>query len=339
MNIILSCGRTGVVTPVAELGTVFVSGTQVSNATLHNADYIAAKDIRIGDRVLVHKAGEIIPEVLKVIAHAPGAQPYVFPLTCPSCGTKLVKSVVEAAIRCANKHCPAQVAEKIVHFASRDALNIEGLGPANVELLIQAAKIADVSDLYELSRDDVLQLARFAEKSADNLITAIAASKSAPLAKVLFGLGIRHVGEKTALLLAQRFLTMESIAVADIDTIKTVETCGGIVAQSIVEYFADVDNMNMVKRLINSGLTARQQPAARGKLSGKKFVITGTLPTLKRNEAAHLIEVNGGKVLSSVSANVDYIVAGSEAGSKLDKAQKLSLRILDEDGLRQLIDA
>ncbi|MFA6075957.1 MAG: NAD-dependent DNA ligase LigA [Negativicutes bacterium] len=332
LTIISSIGRTGVITPVAQLQPVLLSGSTVSNVTLHNSEFIAEKDIRINDTVLIHKAGEIIPEVIEVCKNIRDGseQIYVFPSNCPACGSALIKLDDVAAIRCMNKFCSAQIKEKIIHFASRDAMNIEGLGPANVELLINNQLIRDVADLYGLQKNDLAGLERFGEKSVDNLLAALVTSKNAPLHKVLYGLGIRHVGEKTARLIAATMLSIENIMSATIEEMQGIESCGSIVAESIVEYFADTANLMLVKRLINYGLVMPAEVIGAGILSGKKFVITGTLPKLKRLEAQHLIERNGGKLLSAISRAVDFVLVGTDAGSKLIKAEKLGLKIINE---------
>lgn len=340
LEIVASVGRTGVITPVAQLKPVLLSGSTVSNATLHNSEFILEKDIRINDTVLIHKAGEIIPEVVAVCrALRDGSEvSYVFPDKCPACGSDLVRMEAVAAIRCMNKGCPAQIKEKIIHFASRDALNIEGLGPANVELLLSKRLINDVADLYYLQKADLEALERFGEKSADNLLAAIEQSKISPLHKVLYGLGIRHVGEKTARLLAQKLLSIENLSTASVEELRHVESCGSVVAESVVEYFSNADNQLLVSRLRKAGLTMPVETAVSGRLSGKKFVITGALPNFKRTEAQHIIEKNGGKVLSAVSKAVDYVLAGADSGSKLAKAEKFGLKIISEAELLMLLD-
>ena len=332
LAIIASIGRTGVITPVAQLQPVLLSGSLVSNVTLHNSEFIADKDIRIKDIVLVHKAGEIIPEIVNVCKQLRDGseQIYEFPKRCPACGSELQKLNDVAAIRCINKYCPAQIKEKIIHFSSRDALNIEGLGPANVELLLKNRLISDVADLYSLQKANLSGLERFGEKSIENLLAAIAASKAAPLYKVLYGLGIRHVGEKTARLLAEKMLSMTNVMAANVAEIQAIEACGSSVAESIVEYFADSTNCDLVNRLISCGLTMPVEVIAAGIFTGKSFVITGTLPNLRRAEAQQLIEQNGGKTLAAVSKATDFVLVGADAGSKLAKAEKLGLTIIDE---------
>ena len=332
LTISASIGRTGVITPVAQLQPVLLSGSIVSNVTLHNSEFIADKDIRIKDIVIVHKAGEIIPEIVNVCKQLRDGseQIYEFPKNCPSCGSSLQKIAAVAAIRCFNQYCPAQIKEKIIHFSSRDALNIEGLGPANVELLLKNKLISDVADLYNLQKNALAGLERFGEKSIDNLLTAIAASKAAPLYRVLYGLGIRHVGEKTARLLAEKMLTMINIIAAKVEEIQAIEACGSSVAESVVEYFADSGNRDLVNRLISAGLTMPVIVIAPGIFTGKRFVITGTLPGLRRAEAEQLIEKNGGKTLAAVSKATDFVLVGTDAGSKLTKAEKLGLKIIDE---------
>ena len=332
LAIIASIGRTGVITPVAQLQPVLLSGSTVSNVTLHNSEFIAEKDIRIYDTVLIHKAGEIIPELIEVCTQLRDGseQSYIFPESCPACGSSLLKFADVAAIRCLNRYCPAQIKGKIIHFSARDALNIEGLGPATVELLLNSQLIRDVADLYGLRKTDLVGLERFAEKSIDNLLAALAASKNAPLHKVLYGLGIRHVGEKTARLLAGKMVSIEKLMSATVDELQIIESCGSIVAESVVDYFADPANRDLVQRLLDYGLTMPVETVREGILSGKKFVITGTLPELKRSEAQHLIEKNGGKTLAAVSKAVDYVLTGADAGSKLQRAEKLNLKIIDE---------
>lgn len=345
-DIEIQVGRTGALTPTAIFDRVTLAGTSVSRATLHNQDFIAEKDIRIGDTILVRKAGEIIPEVLKVVRHGEG-KPFLIPSICPVCGSKTVRDQDEAVIRCINPDCPATVKRNIVHFASRNAMDIEGLGPAMVDLLVDNGLIHSSADLYDLQTEQLTGFEGVGELSASNLTQAIEKSKENGLARLLFGLGIRNVGEKAAQLIAAHFGSMDAILTAGKDDIwkkkkagepAIIPTIGETIADSLVSYFAQPEVREMIKHFRDCGVKLTEEIQVRGdKLSGKTFVLTGTLPTYSRKEAQTLIEKNGGKVTSSVSKKTDYLLAGEDAGSKLDKAQKLGVPILTEDEFMQMI--
>ncbi len=339
-DIVLQVGRTGAVTPNAVLKPVRVDGSTVSRATLHNIDYIREKDIKIGDTVVIRKAGDIIPEVVRVITEKrTGAErEFVMPENCPVCGEPLVREENEAVIRCISSNCPAQKARNIIHFASRDAMYIDGLGSAIVEQLIENGLIDDAADLYYLKYDDLANLERFGDKSAKNLLTAIENTKQNGLDKLLFGLGIRHIGAKAAKLLAQKFLTMDALMAANTEDIASVYDVGEKMAKSIKAYFETPKSEDIINKLKAAGVNMEFKSEIIGDaLSGKTFVLTGTLPTLKRSEASKLIESHGGRVSSSVSKKTDYVVAGEDAGSKLDKASSLGIKIIGENELLELI--
>lgn len=340
-DITLQVGRLGTVTPVAELEPVQLAGTTVKRASLHNEDEIRRKDIRIGDRVLVEKAGEIIPQVVSVInPEAEGRSPeFSMPENCPACDSELVRIEGEVALRCVNPLCPPQVRIRIEHFASRTALDIDGLGEAVVAQLVEAGLIETYADLYELTAAQLIPLERMAEKSAQNLIDAIEASKKQPFERVLYALGIRFVGSKVAKDLAKAFGSIDAIINAGAEQLSEVDSIGPRIADSVVQFFGNEVNRKITDRLRSYGLQfeTEQSETASDKLEGLTFVITGTLPTLKRTEAAALIEQHGGKVTGSVSKKTSCLLAGEEAGSKLDKAQKLGVRIISEDELHSMI--
>ena len=341
-DITLQVGRLGTVTPVAELEPVLLAGTTVKRASLHNEDEIHRKDIRIGDRVLVEKAGEIIPQVVSVVNPETEGRGPVFsmPHECPACAAELVRIEGEVALRCVNPLCPPQVRIRIEHFASRTALDIEGLGEAVVAQLVEAGLIETYADLYELTKEQLIPLERMAEKSAQNLIDAIEASKQQPFERVLYALGIRFVGSKVAKDLAKAFGSIDAIMGATAEQLSEVDSIGPRIADSVVQFFESEANRAITERLRSYGLQfeIEQSETASNKLEGLTFVITGTLPNLKRTEAATLIEENGGKVTSSVSKKTSYLLAGEEAGSKLDKAQKLGVPVISEEELLRMID-
>ena len=342
-DIFTGVGRTGVLTPTAILTPVRLAGSVVSRATLHNADYIAEKDIRIGDAVVIHKAGEIIPEVLSVIlAERPGdTAPFRMPENCPECGGAVLRETGEAAYRCTNPACPAQAREGLAHFVSRNAMNIDGLGPAVVQTLLSAGLVRDAADLYRLRVEEIAGLERLGEKSAMTLITAIDASREAGLGRLFFGLGIRHVGAKVAALLAEAFGDIEALARATTEDLIALEEIGPVIAESIQGYFADPDNLALLDKLRQQGVKLHEESRpgvanASGPLRGKTVVITGTL-SRPRAEWEALIQQQGGKTSSSVSKRTDYLLAGAEAGSKLAKARQLGVNILDETAFLRLI--
>lgn len=328
-------GRTGVLTPTAVLTPVKLSGSVISRATLHNEDFIRAKDIRIGDRVIINKAGEIIPEVLRVVVEKrTGDEKEVeIPSVCPECGWRVERQGEEAAIRCTNPHCPALGREGLIHFVSRDAMNIDGCGPSVINALLDAGLVRDAADLYSLRKDDLLKLERMGEKSADNLLAALAESKKNELDKLLFALGIRHVGAKVARILATEFGSMEKLQQAQPEELAQIRDIGDKIAESAVTWLNVPANIDLVERLAAAGLTMTFTPPASQEdnpFFGKTLVFTGTMPTLGRAEAKTMAQDVGAKVSGSVSKKTDYVIAGAEAGSKLEKAQQLGVTVIDE---------
>lgn len=339
IDIEVNVGRTGVLTPTGVFEPVFLAGTTVSRATLHNQDFITEKDIRIGSRVILRKAGEIIPEVVSVISSPENSQPFLLPERCPSCGEKVFRVEGEAAVRCTNPQCPAQLLRNLIHFASRDAMDIDGLGPANLEQLLQAEMIASPADLYTLTVEDLTQLERFGQKSAENLVAAVEKSKENDLYRLVFALGIPHIGAKAAQLLCGRFSDMHSIMSAQVADIAEIDGFGEIMAKETVDFFAQESVKALVSRLAELGVNMLAKQQSRGtQLAGSTFVLTGTLPTMSRKEVTELIEKNGGKVTSSVSKKTSYLVAGEEAGSKLEKANSLGVTVLTEDELLNMLN-
>lgn len=338
-DILIQVGRTGALTPTAVFEPITLAGTTVSRAVLHNQDFINEKGVAVGDRIIVRKAGDIIPEVVAVAHHQEGAPPYQIPSICPSCGSIAEREEGEAVLRCVNMACPAQVARNLVHFASRDAMDVDGLGPAIVHQLLNAGLVQSFADLYTLEEGQLAKLERMGKRSAKNLVNALEASKSRDLSRLLFALGIRGIGQRSAQLLAQRFGEMDGVMSATAEEIAGIEGYGEIMAQSVVDFFALEQNRRLIERLKELGLNMRCDtvPAA-GTLSGKTFVLTGTLPTLSRSEAKAMIEAVGGKVSGSVSKKTGYVVAGEEAGSKLTKANELGIPVIGEDELRAMIE-
>lgn len=335
-------GRTGVLTPTAVLTPVKLSGSVISRATLHNEDFIRAKDIRIGDRVIINKAGEIIPEVLRVVAEKrTGDEKEVeIPSVCPECGWRVERQGEEAAIRCTNPHCPALGREGLIHFVSRDAMNIDGCGPSVINALLDAGLVRDAADLYSLRKDDLLKLERMGEKSADNLLAALAESKKNELDKLLFALGIRHVGAKVARILATEFGSMEKLQQAQPEELAQIRDIGDKIAESAVTWLNVPANIDLVERLAAAGLTMTFTPPASQEdnpFFGKTLVFTGTMPTLGRAEAKTMAQDVGAKVSGSVSKKTDYVIAGAEAGSKLEKAQQLGVTVIDEAEFLRLL--
>ena len=335
-------GRTGVLTPTAVLTPVKLSGSVISRATLHNEDFIRAKDIRIGDRVVINKAGEIIPEVLRVVVEKrTGDEKEVeIPSVCPECGWRVERQGEEAAIRCTNPHCPALGREGLIHFVSRDAMNIDGCGPSVINALLDAGLVRDAADLYSLRKDDLLKLERMGEKSADNLLAALAESKKNELDKLLFALGIRHVGAKVARILATEFGSMEKLQQAQPEELAQIRDIGDKIAESVVTWLNVPANIDLVERLAAAGLTMTFTPTASQEdnpFFGKTLVFTGTMPTLGRAEAKTMAQDVGAKVSGSVSKKTDYVIAGAEAGSKLEKAQQLGVTIIDEAEFLRLL--
>ena len=335
-------GRTGVLTPTAVLTPVKLSGSVISRATLHNEDFIRAKDIRIGDRIVINKAGEIIPEVLRVVVEKrTGDEKEVeIPSVCPECGWRVERQGEEAAIRCTNPHCPALGREGLIHFVSRDAMNIDGCGPSVINAMLDAGLVRDAADLYSLRKDDLLKLERMGEKSADNLLAALAESKKNELDKLLFALGIRHVGAKVARILATEFGSMEKLQQAQPEELAQIRDIGDKIAESVVTWLNVPANIDLVERLAAAGLTMTFTPPASQEdnpFFGKTLVFTGTMPTLGRAEAKTMAQDVGAKVSGSVSKKTDYVIAGAEAGSKLEKAQQLGVTVIDEAEFLRLL--
>jgi len=338
-DITVQVGRTGVLTPVAHLRPVEVGGVTVSRATLHNEDEIERLGVQIGDTVIIERSGDVIPKVVRVKAYGSPRRPFRMPEECPVCGGKVVREEGEVASRCINTNCPARLKESILHFASRGVMDIDGLGEALVDQLVDRGLVRSVADLYKLRLEDLVPLERMGKKSAEKLLRNIEASKQQPLPRVLTALGIRFVGERTAQFLAEAFGSLDAIAEADIETLQRVEEVGPRVAQSIYEFFREPHNRELVERLREAGLQFqyRAERPRGGPLEGLTFVLTGTLPTLSREQARALIEAAGGKVTGSVSKKTDYVVAGEEAGSKLAKARELGIKVIDEAGLRRML--
>jgi DNA ligase (NAD+) len=341
-DIIVNVGRTGAVTPMAVMEPVQVAGTTVQRATLHNSDRVAELDIRVGDTVIIRKAGEIIPEVVRILPELRPSHtlPFQMPTNCPECQSPLVRPVGEAVTRCVNSSCPAILRGSVVHWASRDALDIRGLGEKVVILLIEQGLVTAISDLYSLEKTEIAKLDRMGEKSALNLITAMAQSKNQSWSRVLYGLGIRYVGSVNAKILAESFRTVEELANASVTNLASVYGIGEEIAQSVYDWFRIEANRDLVAKLQAAGLqfaAAAKTTTTKATLAGKTFVITGTLPTLKREEAKELIEKAGGKVTGSVSKKTDYLVLGEAAGSKLEKALELGITQLTEAQLLELI--
>jgi DNA ligase (NAD+) len=340
-NVVPQVGRTGKLTPVAWLKAIPIGGTTVSRATLHNMDEIERLGVKIGDWVEVERGGDVIPKVVKVVEdkeHPRGRQQFEMPEHCPVCGGNVVRTPGEADHRCVNANCPAKLQGTILHFASRHVMNIDGLGEALVNQLNQSGLVKNVADLYRLTKDNLLQLERMGEKSAENVLAEIAASKKLPLERVIYGLGIRFVGERTAQFLAEHFGSLDAIMKANAGELEEVNEVGPRIAESIVEFFADEHNRKLVSDLRKAGLTFTGQKREKGtKLAGKTFVLTGTLGRHTRDEAKKMIEDAGGRVSGSVSKKTDYVVAGSDAGSKLDKARELGVSVIGEEELEGLV--
>lgn len=336
IDIIVEVGRTGTITPTAILEPVRLAGTTVSRATLHNEDYINEKDIKIGDTVLVQKAGDIIPQVVQVVKDARDGNEieFKFPDKCPVCSEPTVRLEGEAAVKCINISCPAQIRRGIIHFASRDAMNIEGLGESIVGLLLDNNIIKDIADLYYIKKEDVINLERMGEKSAENLIKAIEKSKQNELYRLINGLGIKYIGVKGAKVLAKNFDSLDEIINADAVELTNLEEFGDIMANSVVEFFKEEKNMTVINKLKEAGVNTEsiknKDESIVNIFEGMKIVLTGTLPTLKRNDAKEMIEARGGKATSSVSKSTTFVLAGEEAGSKLTKANELGVKVIDE---------
>lgn len=338
LSIEINVGRTGALTPTACFEPVSLAGTTVSRAVLHNEDFIAEKDIRIGDKIIVRKAGDIIPEVIGVAEHCRNSSVFEMPKNCPSCGALVTREEGEAVIRCTNAECPAQLARHLIHFASRDAMDIEGLGPAVVSLLLEKELIHHPYDLYTLNVSDLASLERMGDKSAQNLISAIEKSKDNDLYRLIFGLGIRHIGAKAAKLVADKMQNMDAILDATVEDFMSIDGFGEIMAKSIAEFLALPESRELIGRFKDLGLNMQSKKLVKDtRFEGMTFVLTGTLPTYKRSEAAAIIEGFGGKTASSVSKKTTYVLAGEEAGSKLDKANALGVSVIDEAEFNEMI--
>lgn len=337
LDIEIAVGRTGVLTPTAILESVHLAGTTVSRATLHNQDFINEKGIAIGDVVTVKKAGDIIPEVLCVNEHNSNSV-FKFPDVCPSCGEKVYRDEDEAAIRCINPECPAQLLRNLIHFCSRDAMDIEGLGPAIIETFVNEGMIAKTYDIYNLDFNKILSLEGFKETSANNIINSVNNSKNNDLSKLIFALGIRHIGAKAGKLLADYFKDIDLVMNASVDDILQIDGFGKIMAESVVEFFSSDSTKELIAKLKEAGVNMKSTNVVEDtRFSGMTFVLTGTLPTLKRAEASKIIESFGGKTSSSVSKKTTYVLAGEEAGSKLDKANKLGVQVISEEEFKEMI--
>lgn len=332
LDIEVNVGRTGAITPVAVFESILLAGTSVSRAVLHNQDFIDEKDIRIGDIIVVRKAGEIIPEVLRSVSHEENSEKFSLPTVCPVCGTPSVRDDGESVLRCPNVSCPAQLLKNMIHFASRNAMNIDGLGEANMKLLVESGLVKSTADLYILEKEQLTELERFGEKSAENLVNAIEASKKNEADRLVFGLGIRNIGQKAATLLCEKFGGVEALLNAEKDEISAIEGFGDVMAESVYNALREPHTIELISRLREYGVNMTYSKKSTGddRFSGMTFVLTGTLPTMKRDEANKLIESFGGKVSGSVSKKTSFVVAGEEAGSKLVKAQELGIEILSE---------
>lgn len=331
-NIEVNVGRTGAITPVAVFDPVMLAGTSVSRAVLHNQDFITQKDIRIGDKIIIRKAGEIIPEVVKSVSHVENSEPFILPAKCPVCGTESVRYEDEAVLRCPNPDCPAQLLKSIIHFASKGAMDIDGMGDAIVKALVENNLVKSVADIYTLKAGQIASLERLGEKSAENLINAIEKSKSRPLDKVIFALGIRNIGQASAKLLCEKFPSIEKIMSATAEEIEEIDGFGKVMSENVAKAFSEQHRKDLISRLLELGVKMEYQATQTNdnRFEGMTFVLTGTLETLKRDEAKKIIESFGGKVSGSVSKKTTFVIAGEEAGSKLEKAQSLGVNVLSE---------
>ena len=342
-NILVQVGRTGALTPVADLEPIRLAGTTISRATLHNEDEIQRLGLKIGDYVLIEKGGDVIPKIVKVIEsrRPPQARDFVMPNRCPACSGEVYRPAGEAVWRCSNVACPAKIKESLLHFSSRRAMKIEGLGEALVEQLVDRGLVKDPADLYRLKLEDLLSLERMGPKSASNLLKQIEESKTNELSRVIFGLGIRHVGERTAQILAQHYKSMANLAQASKEELEEVFEIGPVVAESIYRFFSQKENRLVIEKLDQAKVNLEMKVGGRksARLHGKQFVLTGKLSGMTREEAIQLIESQGGRVTASVSKKTDFVLAGEEAGSKLDRARELGISILDENAFREMLDA
>ena len=338
LNIEVQVGRTGAITPTAVFEPIQLAGTVVSRAVLHNQDFIDAKDINIGDKIIVRKAGEIIPEVVALAEKGPNPGTFRLPEYCPACGTKAVREDDEAVLRCPNPDCPAQLLRNLIHFASRDAMDIDGMGPAVLTMLVDRGIIKSQADIYSLKPEDISSAERMGEKSAANLMASIEKSKKAGLSRLLFALGIRNIGQKAADALAQNFGTMDAVMTASSEDISAIDGFGDVMAKSLIEYFSLPQSKKLIEKLKEHGVFMEaEKKVVSDKLHGFTFVLTGTLPTMSRDEASAIIIASGGKVASSVSKKTDYVLAGEKAGSKLNKAESLGIKIIDENEFMEMV--
>ena len=335
LDIEVNVGRTGAITPVAVFQPITLAGTSVSRAVLHNQDFIDEKDIRIGDVITVRKAGEIIPEVLKSVSHEENSVPFRLPEVCPVCGAASVRDEGESVLRCPNVQCPAQLLKNMIHFASKGAMNIDGLGSASMKQLVESGLVKSPADLYSLKKEQIASLEGYGDKSAENLIKAIENSKNAGLSRLVYALGIRNIGQKAAELLCNRFPSMDRLLEADKDEVAEISGFGDVMAESVVNALKEPHRIELIERLRAAGVTMEHESRTVGdnRFGGLTFVLTGTLPTMKRDEAKKLIESFGGKVSGSVSKKTSFVVAGEDAGSKLTKAQELGVEIISEEEL------
>jgi len=342
-DIFVGVGRTGVLTPTAILQPVLLSGSTVSRATLHNEDFIREKDVRIGDTVVIHKAGEVIPEVIAVVVEKRSGleKKFAMPTECPECGKPVARKPGESAHRCVNPDCPALTREGLIHFVSRDAMNVDGLGPSIIETLLEAGLVSDAADLYSLTIPELSEMERMGEKSATNLVKAIAASREAGLGRLIFALGIRFVGAKVAGILAKAYRNMDAVVEASMDELVKIPDIGPRIAESVVGYFSDPEHLALIEKMRRAGVRMEDETPVNGApqiFAGKTFVLTGTLPSLSRDEASVEIEKSGGKVTSSVSRKTDFVLVGAEAGSKLAKANELGVRVLSEQEFLAMLE-
>ena len=331
LDVEINVGRTGVLTPTGVFAPTQLAGTTVSRATLHNQDFIREKNIHIGDTVIIRKAGDIIPEVVSVVRHAPGSVPYEMPAFCPSCGSPVVREEDEAAVRCVNPDCPSQLLRTLIHFCSRDAMDIEGMGEAVLAVFVEKGLVKTAADLFHLKKEDIAAIDRMGEKSAENLLAAAEKAKSNDLSKLIFALGIRHIGQKAAALLAGHFRSMDALMKASADEIAAIEGFGSIMADSVKEFLSLSASRELIEKLKDSGINMEsQKQTIDDRFAGQTFVLTGTLSAYTRNEASALIEQFGGKTASSVSKKTTFVLAGEDAGSKLRKANELGVRVISE---------
>ena len=338
LDIEINVGRTGVLTPTGIFEPTLLAGTTVSRATLHNQDFISEKDIRIGDKVIIRKAGDIIPEVLSVVSHAENSAPYIMPDTCPSCGEKTSREDGETALRCLNPDCPSQLLRTLIHFCSRDAMDIEGLGEAVLKTLVEKGLIKTADDIYHLDPDDIAEIDRMGKKSADNLIKAAEKSKENDLSKLIYALGIRHIGQKAGSLLSQHFGSIDKLMNASEEEICLIDGFGEIMAKSVVQFFSLDSSRTLIENLKASGVnTESKKTTVDERFRGLTFVLTGTLSQFTRSEASEIIEAFGGKASSSVSKKTSYVLAGEDAGSKLKKANDLGITVISEEQFAQMI--